>query len=150
MEPSAAAIALRPPEPADADALAALLAVLGYPCERADALARMQAVAAEPDQLLLIAELGGEVCGLLALDVRYYLPLGARSARITALAVARSHERSGVGRHLLREAEQRARAAGAVRIEVTSAEHRRDAHAFYTACGYAPSAQRFMKRLGAS
>lgn len=79
----------------------------------------------------------------------YYLPLGARTCRITALAVADSVRRQGVGRRLLREAEQFARQAGAARIELTSAQHREDAHAFYRACGYDCGAMRFVKRLGA-
>ena len=144
------AIVLRRALPQDADALAALLAVLGYPCTADEASARIDAIDRDHDQTLLIAELDGEVCGVLAFDLMYYLPLGALTARITALSVARSHERTGVGRQLVREAELRARDAGAVRIEVTSADQRHDAHAFYRACGYAPSAQRFLKRLGAA
>ncbi len=143
-------IALRPAEPEDAEAVAALLAVLGYPCSRDDATQRIHTIADEPDQWLLLAECNGEVCGLLALDLMYYLPLGASTARITALAVGRAHSGQGIGRALLREAELRARHAGAVRIEVTSADQREDAHAFYRACGYSPSSLRFVKKLGAS
>jgi len=57
-------------------------------------------------------------------------------------------QRRGIGRLLLREAETLARAAGAVRIELTSASQRQDAHAFYRACGYGDGALRFVKRLG--
>jgi ribosomal protein S18 acetylase RimI-like enzyme len=149
MQPSDA-VALRPAEAADADAVAALLAVLGYPCSREDARQRIEAVAEELHQELLMAELDGEVCGLLALDLMYYLPLGVRTARITALAVGRAQGGRGVGRAMLREAEVRARAAGAARIEVTSAAHRDDAHAFYQACGYSESARRYLKHLGAA
>lgn len=39
--------------------------------------------------------------------------------------------------------------AGAARIELTSAAHREEAHAFYRACGYTESALRLLKRLGA-
>jgi len=134
----------------DAEAVATLLAVLGYPCDANEAAERIEAVDDEPDQSLLVAELDGEVCGLIALDLMYYLPLGARSARITALAVGRAQAGQGIGRALLREAELRARHDGAARIEVTSAEQREDAHAFYRACGYTPSSLRFLKRLGAS
>lgn len=144
------AVAIRPAEVGDADAVAALLAVLGYPCTREDAAQRIEQVNEEPDQSLLLAELDGEVSGLMALDLMYYLPLGARTARITALAVSRGQSGRGVGRALLREAEQRARAARAARIEVTSAAHRDDAHAFYQACGYSESAKRYLKHLGAA
>ena len=81
--------------------------------------------------------------------IRYYLPLGGPTCRITALAVAPGQQRLGIGRKLLREAEQRARQAGAARIELTTGSQRAEAHAFYRACGYSESALRFLKPLGA-
>ena len=43
---------------------------------------------------------------------------------------------------------RRARLGGAARLEVTSAGHRTDAHAFYRACGFTEGAVRFVKLLG--
>ena len=140
---------IRPATAQDAAGVATLLGVLGYPCDRAEAANRLRALAEEADQEILVADRHGELVGLVALDVRYYLPLGALTCRITALAVAPDDTRRGIGRMLLREAEQRARQAGAARIELTSAEHRLDAHAFYRACGYGEGAVRFLKPLGA-
>jgi GNAT superfamily N-acetyltransferase len=132
----------------DAGAVAQLLTTLGYPCTREEALTRLAAFRDEPDQELWLAFRDGQAVGLLALQFFYYLPLGARSCRITALAVGEHARRSGVGTTLLVGAEMRARQNGAVRIELTSAAHRGDAHAFYRACGYDDGAVRFMKRLG--
>jgi GNAT superfamily N-acetyltransferase len=146
----AAEISLRLAKPHDADAVASLLAVLGYPCSREEAAQRIKHISDESDQCLVVAECAGEVCGLLALDVMYYLPLGVCTARITALSVGRSRAGQGIGRALLRDAESRARQRGAARIEVTSAAHRDDAHAFYQACGYSESARRYLKHLGAA
>jgi GNAT superfamily N-acetyltransferase len=146
--PGPLAPTLRPAAAGDADQLARLLGVLGYPCTDADARERLRAVAAEADQRLLVAERDGMLLGLVALDFLYYLPLGARTCRIVALAVAPEAQRQGVGRWLLREAEALARQQGAARIELTSAAHRENAHAFYRECGYADTAVRFMKRLG--
>ncbi|MBS0575799.1 MAG: GNAT family N-acetyltransferase [Proteobacteria bacterium] len=132
----------------DAGDVAALFGVLGYPCSADEALARMRAVAAEADQALLVAERGGMLCGLLALDAMYYLPLGARTCRITALVVTPAHQGEGIGHELLQAAESWARQAGAVRIEVTSAAHRERAHAFYRGSGYDDRSIRFVKHLG--
>ena len=132
----------------DAAGIAALIEVLGYPCTPDEAIDRLQAVAAEPDQTLFVADRNGELCGLLGLDLMYYLPLGARTCRITALVVAPAHQGEGIGRELLQAAEAWARQANAARIEVTSAAHRENAHAFYRACGYEDGAMRFVKRLG--
>ena len=139
---------LRPAVAADADQLARLLAVLGYPCTPAEARERVRRVDAQSDQRLQVAERDGMLLGLLAMDFMYYLPLHATTCRIVALAVAPEAQRQGVGRWLLREAEAMARQAGAARIELTSAGHRREAHDFYRECGYDDSALRFMKRLG--
>jgi GNAT superfamily N-acetyltransferase len=62
--------------------------------------------------------------------------------------VSEDAQRQGVGRVLLREAEALARSSGAVRIELTSASHRHEAHDFYRACGYEEGALRFIRRLG--
>lgn len=139
---------LRPVTQADAAAVAALLDALGYPCSREDAAERIAVVEDDPTQMLIVADHHGDLCGLVALDFMYYLPLGRRTCRITALVVAESHRDRGIGHALLREAESRARAAGAARIEVTSADHRTRAHAFYRACGYGGGSVRLVKRLG--
>jgi N-acetylglutamate synthase-like GNAT family acetyltransferase len=132
----------------DAGAVAQLLTTLGYPCTREDALIRLNAFRDEPGQELWLAFRDGQVVGLSALQFFYYLPLGARTCRITALAVVEQAQRRGVGKTLLLGAETRARQNGAVRIELTSAAQRGEAHAFYRACGYDDGALRFMKRLG--
>ena len=132
----------------DAPDIASLITLLGYPCLPDEARERMRTVAGEHDQALLVADCDGHLCGLLCLDLMYYLPLGARTCRITALVVATAHQREGVGRELLLAAETWARQASAARIEVTSAAHRNEAHEFYRACGYTEGAMRFVKRLG--
>jgi GNAT superfamily N-acetyltransferase len=146
--PGHESLLIRPASGQDAAGVAMLLGVLGYPCTREEAATRLLALQDEPDQQILVADRHGELAGLLALDLMYYLPLGARTCRITALVVSAKEQRRGVGRLLLREAEQRARQAGAARIELTSATHRHEAHAFYRACGFGESALRFLKRLG--
>ena len=139
---------LRNATPADADEVAALLGALGYPCDPVDAAERIAAVLHNDRQALLLARLRGVACGLLSLDFMYYLPLGTTTCRVTALVVSDDARGHGVGRALLRDAERRARGAGAARLEVTSAGHRTEAHAFYRACGFTDGAARFVKSLG--
>lgn len=139
---------VRPARTEDGVGLSALLGVLGYPCPAEEAAQRVLDLRDDINQTLLVAEQDGQLAGLVCCDVSYYLPLGALTCRITALSVAEFAQRRGIGRLLLREAESLARAAGAVRIELTSAAHREDAHAFYRACGYGEGAVRFVKHLG--
>ncbi len=132
----------------DASDVAALLETLGYPCNRDEAADRITMVLADPRQRLLLAEVGGQACALVGMDLRFSLVRGTEQARITALVVAPDCERQGVGRKLLREVEAIARKAGATRIEVTSAASRGNAHAFYHGCGYADGSRHFVKLLG--
>lgn len=141
-------IDLRGAIPGDAGDVAALLTQLGYPCEPADAAERIDAVLHNDRQALILARDRGVVRGLLALDFMYYLPLGTTTCRVTALVVDEDAQGQGVGRLLLRDAERRARLGGAARLEVTSAGHRTEAHAFYRACGFSEGAVRFVKLLG--
>jgi ribosomal protein S18 acetylase RimI-like enzyme len=139
---------LRNASPADADDVAALLQALGYPCDTDDAMERIASILDNDRQALVLARHAGAVCGLIALDFMYYLPLGTTTCRITALVVTSHAQGRGLGRQLLREAELRARAAGAARLELSSGSQRTEAHAFYRACGYGDGTVRFIKRLG--
>jgi len=133
---------------ADADDVARLLSELGYPCDIDDAAERIDAIAANDRQALVLARRDGAVCGLVALDFMYYLPLGTITCRVTALVVTPTAQGLGIGRQLLKEAERRARTGGASRIELTSGSQRTEAHAFYRACGYKDSSVRFVKQMG--
>ena len=135
---------------ADADDVARLLSELGYPCEIVDALERIDAILANDREALVVARRDGAVCGLIALDFMYYLPLGTTTCRVTALVVTPTAQGLGIGRALLKEAERRARSSGAARIELTSGSQRTEAHAFYRACGYSDGTVRFVKPLGSA
>ena len=139
---------LRVAMPADADDVARLLTEMGYPCEIDDALERIGAILDNDRQVVVVARRDGAVCGLLALDFMYYLPLGTTTCRVNALVVTATAQGLGIGRALLKEAERRARAGGAARIELASGSQRTEAHAFYRACGYSDGTVRFVKSLG--
>jgi GNAT superfamily N-acetyltransferase len=133
---------------ADADDVARLLSELGYPCDTQEAIERISNILGSDRLALVVARHRGRVCGLIALDFMYYLPLGTTTCRVIALVVTPEAQRHGIGRQLLRDAERRARNAGAARIELTSGSQRTDAHAFYRACGYSDGTLRFIKPLG--
>ena len=135
---------------ADADDVARLLSDLGYPCETEEAAERIDAIAGNDRQALVVARRDGAVVGLVALDFMYYLPLGTVTCRVTALVVTPLAQGLGIGRSLLKEAERRARSGGAARIELTSGSQRTEAHAFYRACGYSDGTVRFVKPLGSA
>ncbi|MDZ4811229.1 MAG: GNAT family N-acetyltransferase [Pseudomonadota bacterium] len=131
----------------DAIAVQRLLESLGYPCDEADAERRIRRVNASPRQSLIVAEQKEQVIGMISLDFMFYLPLGRETCRITALVVDENFRKQQVGRDLLRFAEGIARREGAIRIELTTAAQRTDAHRFYAASGYSQSSLRFVKNL---
>ena len=139
---------LREATPADASAVATLLGELGYPCTRDEATARIKVMSSDETMVLVVADVHGDLRGLYSLDFMFYLPFGRTSCRITSLVVAPAHRNSGLGRQMLKDAEARALRRGAARVEVTSAEQREGAHAFYRRCGYVDASLRFVKRLG--
>jgi ribosomal protein S18 acetylase RimI-like enzyme len=145
---SATALRIRPAQIGDADDVARLLGELGYPCTRDEAVERIARVLHDPRLFLVLAEIDGVACALLAMDIRYSVTRGTDLARITALVVAANCARQGIGRQLLHEAEAIARQAQVARIEVTSNVRREAAHAFYLGCGYSEGSRHFIKLLG--
>jgi N-acetylglutamate synthase-like GNAT family acetyltransferase len=123
----------------DAAAIATLLGQLGYPTAPATVRARLERLDAEP----LVAEDGGAVVGLAAVQIMHVLEHDAPVARLTALVVRADARRRGVARALLDAVEARARTAGCERLHVTTAERRADAHEAYLALGFAETGRRF-------
>ena len=133
----------------DAPALSRLFAQLGYPKENEPERlpARLERIRSLGDTCLVAEDDDGRVVGLAGLHlvhvIHYSRPLGY----ITAFVVDDTARRQGVGRKLLDAATEWARAQGCYRLSLTSAEHRKDAHAFYPASGFPMTGRRFGRDL---
>jgi N-acetylglutamate synthase-like GNAT family acetyltransferase len=127
----------------DLPGLALLLGQLGYPV----AADRLEERLERLDSELFVAAADDEVLGLAAVQVMHVLQREAPVARLTALVVREEARGRGVARRLVETAEAVARHAGCEHLHVTSAEHRRDAHAAYRALGFADTGRRFGKPL---
>jgi GNAT superfamily N-acetyltransferase len=132
----------------DAASLAALLAELGYPDGEAPVRARITALRDDPASFVLVAE-EDELAGLASASVMPLLHEDGSWCRLSALVVAGSSRRAGVGTALVAEVEARARRAGCRYLEVTSGERpgREAAHAFYGALGLEQVSRRYLKEL---
>ncbi len=130
----------------DLRALPTLLAQLGYAADAGALPGRIARIRAGGGQIVVARE-RGLVLGVLTLAFLPLLHHERPLARISALVVAEGARGHGVGRRLVAEAERIARDRGCGRIEVTSADHRAAAHAFYGALGYTEKPKRFMKVL---
>ena len=146
-------------EPAERDDLPAMIAILreGQVAPKdawseADApayLAAFDEMAADPRYALLVArDEGGAVLGMLQLNFSRALPdHGALKAILESVFVAEAARGRGIGRLLVAEAERRAQARGARRVQLTSNKVRLDAHRFYRTLGYTQGHEGFSKSL---
>ena len=133
----------------DVAAIARLSDELGYPCDAAAIEARVRKVTAQKHHLLLVAQNDrGEVCGWLHAFGADYIESGFR-VELAGLVVAKAAQRSGIGSHLVGEAERWARGIGAEFISVRSNINRAESHPFYQKLGYElkKTQQVYRKRL---
>jgi GNAT superfamily N-acetyltransferase len=103
-------------------------------------LAAFDAIDADANQYLAVAEDGGEIVGTLQLS---FLPglshRGAWRGQIEAVRIADGRRGSGLGSELIRWAVAAARARGCRMVQLTSNASRGDAHRFYARLGFTPS-----------
>jgi len=141
-------VVIRKAEEGDAEAVASLYDVLGHPCPSEQVRKRIAVFSETPGHRFLVAEVDGAVVGFAAANTAESPRRQGKNGDISALAIAESHQRKGIGRRLVRTIEDWLRSEGAVRVRLTSASHRTEtAHHFYPALGYRQTGVRFDKDL---
>ena len=136
---------VRPAQRDDVAAIAELLAVLGYPSPIAQVERRLTECAASRDTAVFVALSEARVVGVISFHCIPLFHADGSLGRITSLVVAPDCRRHGIGRLLVAKAEEFAWAHGCIRVEVTSGDHREDAHEFYVQLGYQVDCRRFIK-----
>jgi GNAT superfamily N-acetyltransferase len=95
------------------------------------------AIDRDPNQLLVVAERGGRVIGVLQLS---FIPgltrRGMWRGQIEGVRVAETERGGGIGRTMLEWAIGECRKRGCGLVQLTSDERRPDAHRFYEALGF--------------
>jgi GNAT superfamily N-acetyltransferase len=141
-------LTVRPAADADAAALSVLLHELGYDVGAGEIPRRLAAMRAEGSAAMIATDAPtGAALGLICVASFTALHTAGRVGYITALVTSAGARRRGVGRLLVEHAKAWATARGCIRLSVTSAEHRADAHAFYPACGLPYTGRRFAAAL---
>ncbi len=140
-------VLLRDATEADAKHVGSLLAELGYPSKEADVRHRLRRSLHSDTRCFLVAQSASEVIGLVSAELLPYFPNGSTICRIAALVVSTHHRGRGIGEKLLTGAADFARAHHCSGIEITSAEHRLDAHRFYQRLGFSRTSFRFFHAL---
>jgi GNAT superfamily N-acetyltransferase len=137
---------IRPAVADDADKIVGLVRELGYAVTADFIVEKLDQLSSMPGTKILVADRESEIIGLLCFSILPLLHVSGGLGRISALVVGSQFKGNGIGTRLVAEAEKFAWESGCGRIEVTSAEHRTDAHAFYEGAGYRQDSRRFMKR----
>jgi ribosomal protein S18 acetylase RimI-like enzyme len=149
---TAAAISFRPARPDDLPAIVRMLAddALGATREEAtDPLpaayrAAFDAIDADPNNELLVVERGDDPsAGIIGTLQLTFIPSityrGRWRMMIEGVRVASGHRAGGIGRRMILEAIERARARGCHMVQLTSTRTRTDAIRFYEGLGFVAS-----------
>jgi GNAT superfamily N-acetyltransferase len=147
---------LRAATEADLPAIVAMLADDGLGAGREDPRLPLErgytdafaAIAADPNQLLAVAELGGALVGTLQISFLAGLSQqGAWRGQIEAVRVASSHRGQGLGAHMIAWAVEQCRARGCRMVQLTTHKSRTDAHRFYDRLGFDKSHEGYKLKL---
>ena len=130
----------------DQNEMRVLLNELGYEIAEST-LAKQLLQYNQPQSIALVADCPTKniIVGLASAHVIPLLHQNGYLGRITSMVVSTDSRGSGVGRKLVEALETWFTENECLRYEVTSGEHRKSAHLFYEAMGYAPDACRFIK-----
>lgn len=111
-------------------------------------LAAFQAISADPNQLLIMAEYEWLPVGTMQLT---FIPginrLGEFRCLIEAVHISPSHRNLGLGGEMIGWAIEQARARGCGLVQLTSNKKRLDAHRFYERLGFSKSHEGFKLAL---
>jgi GNAT superfamily N-acetyltransferase len=139
-------VLIRPATLDDAPALAPLLAELGYPLTEELMRENLVRLGDAPTDRAWVAERDGAVIGVVSAHLTPLFHQRGYLGRITALVVTAAARGQGIGGRLVRQAEAFCWQAGCARMELTSGDHRTDAHRFYEGLGWRAESRRFIKR----
>lgn len=98
------------------------------------------AIAADPNNALMVAEAGGVVLGAFHLTILQYVAYrGGRVAQIENVIVEPDARSRGIGEAMMRWAVDEARRRGCFRVQLTTNKTRKRAHRFYERLGFVAS-----------
>ena len=123
-----------------------LLSELGYPSDKTTIAESLTKYKRSDDYEVLIAEHEGKVVGCISLHVMKLFHAAGNAGRITALVISSESRGKGIGKALVNAADEYFKSMDCVKTEVTSGDHRKEAHKFYQSAGFFIDERRFIKK----
>jgi GNAT superfamily N-acetyltransferase len=106
--------------------------------------AAFDAITADPNHRLIVAERNGEIVGTLQISIIPGLPrFGMTRGLLENVHIRADQRGNGLGSQLVQWAVDRCREAGCGLVQLTSNKSRLDAHRFYRKLGFEPSHEGF-------
>lgn len=136
------AIKIRAAATDDFESLSGLAFQLGYPCEAEAVRKRVESILKKTDETILVAERQGKVVGWISLQVveRFYLD---PFVDISGFVVDKDHRNQGIGKELIRAAEDWVKGKGYKLLRLKTNVTRKDAHRFYENNGFRKTKEQF-------
>lgn len=133
----------------DIEDLAHLMGELGYPTSPGEMEKRMEVIFENSSYHTYVFVRDNGVVGMIGFMHCYRYEKSDSYIRINGFVVDSKSRGIGIGKALLRFAENWARENGATMVTLNSGNRteRKDAHAFYERCGFEGSATGFYKKL---
>lgn len=133
----------------DLETITALMRELNYPTTLSVMRERMEDMEASPLHCTLVAEVDGVVVGKISLHHIVSFSRTEPTTQINAIIVAKEYQGQGIGKRLIRQAEEWSRAQGSSLLFLKSGNRveRAPAYAFYEHIGFTKTGYRFSKKL---
>jgi GNAT superfamily N-acetyltransferase len=133
----------------DLETLTELIGNLGYPTDIETMKYRMELIQSTPMYYTFVAELMGEVVGMIGVRQAFFYEGDGVTTQISALVSKPEHRGMGIGKALVSYVEEWAAKNGSEILYLNSGmkEERLKAHEFYKAVGFEITGYRFVKKL---
>jgi N-acetylglutamate synthase-like GNAT family acetyltransferase len=127
----------------DAKPIAELCTQLGYRTSKEEVKIRLEKALADARSEVYVAEVDGKVLGWLQVAIKQTIESG-EYGEITGLVVDKTTRGKGIGRSLVRQAEEWARRMGQKNVRVRMNVIRKEAPLFYRALGFSEVKKQFV------
>jgi GNAT superfamily N-acetyltransferase len=140
-------VAIRAASLNDAKEIAYLMSQLGYSTSANEMKERLRSILSTLSYMTFVAEIRGEVVGIVGIGIGCYYEKNGVYGRLLALVIDEKHRRQGIGASLVERDEGWLREHKVTSIVVNSSKYRSEAHCFYKQLGYEETGLRFVKAL---